>query len=67
MLRPGPYTLGFSERWFLQTMEQPPRRRIRSGNSFIAAPNLDQSATLRRMSRCTIAFAHAFAPTTEST
>jgi len=47
-LRPGPFALGFIERWFLQTMEPPPRRRMRTGKSFVAAPNLDPSATLHR-------------------
>ena len=47
-LRPGPFALGFIERWFLQTMEPPPRRRMRTGKSFIAPSNLDPSATLQR-------------------
>ena len=47
-LRPGPFALGFFERWFLKTMEPPPRRRMRTGKSFIAALDLDPPATLHR-------------------
>jgi len=47
-LRPGPFALGFLERWFLKTMEPPPRRRMRTGKAFVAGPNLDPSATLQR-------------------
>ena len=55
-LATGPFTLGFLERWFLGSMEPPPKRRFRTGKSFVAAPDLDPSATLERWNSQQAAF-----------
>jgi hypothetical protein len=56
-LAPGPFALGFLERWFLGTMEPPPRRRFRTGKSFVAAPGLDPSLTMERFDTLQAGFA----------
>ena len=48
LLRPGPFSLGVIERWFLGVMEPPPRRRVRTRRAFIAAAQLDPQATMER-------------------
>jgi hypothetical protein len=50
-LAPGPFALGFLERWFLRSMEPPPRRRFRTGNSFLPSQTLDPETTLGRFAR----------------
>jgi hypothetical protein len=50
-LRTGPFALGFFERWFLQFMEPPVRRRTRTSPAFVAGPNLDPLTTLERFAR----------------
>ena len=44
----GPFALGFIERWFLGAMEPPPRRRFRTGRTFIPAGVLGRVTTLDR-------------------
>lgn len=44
----GPFALGFLERWFLETMEPPIRRRFKTGKAFIAAGRLEPAPTLQR-------------------
>jgi hypothetical protein len=47
----GPFALGFFERWFLQMLEPPPRRRIKTGKAFVAPVELDYASTLDRFRR----------------
>jgi hypothetical protein len=47
-LATGPFMLGFLERWFLSSMEPPPKRRFRTGKPFVAAANLNPAVTLER-------------------
>jgi len=48
LVRGGPYSLGWFERWFLKGMEPPPRWRTRTGKAFIAAGELDPATTVQR-------------------
>ena len=56
-LAPGPFALGFLERWFLGYMEPPPRRRVRTGKAFIAPPDLDPATTIERFNKLQAEFA----------
>lgn len=43
-----PITLGFLERWFMQTLEPPPRMKTRTPQAFAAPAQLPMDATLAR-------------------
>jgi hypothetical protein len=47
-MAPGPFTLGFIERWFLATMEPPPGRRFRTRPAFVPTALLSPEVTVRR-------------------
>ncbi len=44
----APITLGFLERWFMQSLEPPPRMKTKTPASFVAGPQLQIDATLAR-------------------
>ena len=44
----GPFTLGFVERWFMQVLEPPVRRRVKTPKAFVPTLALAPDATLRR-------------------
>ena len=44
----GPFALGFFERWFLRSVEPPPRRRFRTPAAFVAPALLSLEPTIRR-------------------
>lgn len=47
-LSSAPITLGFLERWFMQSLEPPPRMKSKTPKAFIASANLPLDATLAR-------------------
>jgi hypothetical protein len=63
----GPFVLGFLERWFLGSMEPPPKRRFRTGKSFVAAPDLDPATTMERFTSLQAALPAASATRKDST
>ena len=58
-LHPGPFTLGLFERWFLRSLEPPPRRRVRTPALFTPGGPLDVETTLARWLRLQDRFAEA--------
>jgi hypothetical protein len=47
----GPFALGFLERWFLHSMEPPPRRRFKTPAAFVAPTRLSPEPTIQRFHR----------------
>lgn len=48
LVSPGPFSLGFVERWFMRSMEPPVKRRIRTPKAFVAPPDLPVAPTVER-------------------